>query len=1081
MRNRFLRLIAVSAAIAVLVASAPFAVLADDGKEPTPSSPGELIVSGNDSGLVDYREYTATYKDVPYAEEGDKVVISGAQGVIVEKAKPEDTKAEDAKAEDTKAEDTKAEVTKAEDAKAEDTKAEDTKAEDTKAEDAKAEDTKAEDTVAEDFVKAEAEFLPNFSAKTNDKDVTAKNVLNWKNGKGQIAYTIKVPKTGLYNFAVTFLPPEKGVDPEIGVAIDGKVPFDGAESIEFTRDWIYVPVEGAEKAEDDVRTTTFRADEKGNELAPEQMLTGEFVYRLATDKTGVAVDPYLFYLKAGTHTITLIGNNHPVVIKDLGFVAPEKIVSYEEYFDSSKLETVTTPDKDLVIVIQGEDASLKNDNSLVPKSTNGNLDMTPVDPYLTLINNIGGTTWQNPGQELTWNFEVKKAGYYQFGARYKQSDVVNGESWRWLKIDGKTPFAEAKALRFAYDTGWQEYTLAAEEDAPYYIWLDEGPHTVSLDVTLGELADYYARLFDITESLGDLYLQIVMVTSENPDINRDYELFSQIPSFEPTLEKASKDLRSLVEDVQKLTGARGSQYIAAMNNMDRVINQMLKGRYISHIYVGDYYTNYTTLSSWLSEMKKLPVYIDEMRFAYAGQEFNFADSNFFEDLWFETCRLYSSFVNDYSLYAEDGSDALTLKMWVNWGRDQTMALNSLVKDSFTTNEKYFVDGKPVNVNLQIVSASIINGLLADNFPDIQLHLSRTDPVNYGMRGALLDLTEFDDYEQVLKDRYWEGADEPYWYTDSTGKKQLFALPDTQSFYCMFYRTDVFEQLELEKPNTWEEFLYCATIIQRYNMNVYVPYTQITTTTTVNAGIGNLHLYPTMMMQNGQKLYNADKTATAIDTVRGIQVFEEWTDIYTDYGYQKEADFYNRLRNGSMPLGIAPYSTYMTIYSAAPEIDGRWSVALVPGTHDADCKIEGCKEESHINRTIAGGGSGAGIIKRTSNKEAAWSFLKWWTSNETQERYSSNVESIIGLLGRVATANKVAFNDLAWDPEARDILLEQWSHVQELPEVPGSYYMTRAIDQAFWSVLNDGTNAKDAINEWSQVADKEIKRKIEEYS
>ena len=37
-----------------------------------------------------------------------------------------------------------------------------------------------------------------------------------------------------------------------------------------------------------------------------------------------------------------------------------------------------------------------------------------------------------------------------------------------------------------------------------------------------------------------------------------------------------------------------------------------------------------------------------------------------------------------------------------------------------------------------------------------------------------------------------------------------------------------------------------------------------------------------------------------------------------------------------------------------------------------------------------------------------------------------------------------------------------------------------LDQAFWSVINDGVNAKDAITKWSQVADAEIERKIEEY-
>ena len=63
----------------------------------------------------------------------------------------------------------------------------------------------------------------------------------------------------------------------------------------------------------------------------------------------------------------------------------------------------------------------------------------------------------------------------------------------------------------------------------------------------------------------------------------------------------------------------GRILIAAMNNMDRVINQMLDAPYIAHIYVKDFYSNYTTLSSWLSEMKNLPVTIDEMELVYGGQ------------------------------------------------------------------------------------------------------------------------------------------------------------------------------------------------------------------------------------------------------------------------------------------------------------------------------------------------------------------------------------------------------------------------------------------------------------------------------
>lgn len=863
------------------------------------------------------------------------------------------------------------------------------------------------------------------------------NVLLWEGGKGAVSWTVDIPEDALYNFAITCLPLKSGVNIKYKLTIDSEVPFNGAEAIEFTRDWIDATEEP-------------RTDARGNEIAPEQIETGKYIYRTATDKTGVVVDPYCFYLTAGVHTITLEGTGHPVAIADISFIAPENIKSYEEV---SKDYKVTENKEVAPIIIHAEKAGVKNSSALIPKSNNGSAGMYPVDHYLTKINAIGGTNWQNPGQKISWTFEVETAGYYQLGARYKQSDVVGAESWRWLKIDGKTPFAEAKGLRFKYDASWKYFEMG-DGEKPYYVWLDEGTHTMSLEVTLGDLAEFYDRMNKVVTALGDMYLQIVMITGETVDTNRDYELFNQIPTFTSVLESSYEELGSIVEDLKASTGERGSQYIAAMNNMRRVINQMLEAKYIAHIYVGDYYSNYTTLSSWLSEMKKMPVTLDEMQWIHAGQDFDWNQPNFFQSTWFEIKRLVSSFVNDYTLYEED-SEGTTLKMWVNWGRDQTMALNSLIQDSFTAE-------KGINVNLQIVSASLINGLLAGNFPDVMLHLQRTDPVNYGMRGALLDLTRFEDYQEVLT-RFQKGADTPYWHDGA-----LYAIPDTQAFFIMFYRTDVFEQLGLTVPTTWEEFLYCATILQRYNMNVYVPYTQITAATTVNAGIGSLHMYPTFMMQNGLSIYNDELNATAIDSVEAIQVFDEWTEIYTDYEYMKEADFYNRLRNGSMPLGIANYSQYMTVYSAAPEIDGRWTIANVPG-------FEGG------NNKVAGSGTGAGIVKRSPNPDAAWEFVKWWTSANTQARYSNNVESILGMLGRVQTANVEALKKLPWEPDDLNKILDQWEKVEEVPEVPGSYYLTRAIDQAFWSVINDDINPKDAINKWSIVADSEIERKIKEYS
>ena len=72
---------------------------------------------------------------------------------------------------------------------------------------------------------------------------------------------------------------------------------------------------------------------------------------------------------------------------------------------------------------------------------------------------------------------------------------------------------------------------------------------------------------------------------------------------------------------------------------------------------------------------------------------------------------------------------------------------------------------------------------------------------------------------------------------------------------MFYRSDVFEELGLTVPETWEDFIHAATVIQRNNMQVYIPYTTISTTTSVDTGLGNLNLYATMMAQSGLPIYN----------------------------------------------------------------------------------------------------------------------------------------------------------------------------------------------------------------------------------
>lgn len=887
---------------------------------------------------------------------------------------------------------------------------------------------------ANTFVSAEHVIVGNY--------LDENNMVFWNSGS--IKYRFNVQNGGRYNLSLKYLCiSDNNMNAEIGLSVDDKLPFREASNIEIKRMW--------------TNAAEVRKDDFGNEFAPEQTAYEGFCTIPLYDNTGVVLDPYEFCLESGNHEITLVLNSGKLALSEIALTVPDNAEKAykevaEEYSKNGYKEYSRKS-----IVIEGEKAEIKNTNSIVPLSDNTSKLLTPSSATNTVINYIGSTNWENSTEEISWNVNVPEDGLYKLGIMYKQDQIINGNSYRRLRIDGYTPFKEAAAIAFPYDTSWKFYEFGNGEE-PYLFYLTEGQHRLSLSVTMGNTADFYSRLKAVTEALGDLYIDIVMITGESPDTSRDYELFKQIPDYYEILKENHNELTALIKDMQELTGERSNSQIAAIKNMARVLKSMTDEAYTAHLYVKDYYTNYTTVSSWLYEMTVMPLSIDQIRLVAPKKDFGEKKVGLFERLIFSVVRFVTSFSNEYNNISKTDNGDGTLKIWVNWGRDQAQVLNSMIQDSFTPKTG-------IKVNLEIVNADLIKGILSDNQPDLALHMSRAKPVNLAMRGALYDLTKFDDYEKVLA-RFGESSSIPYKYGNG-----VYALPDTQSFYLMFYRKDILEELDIPIPSTWDEFMAATAVLQRNNMNSYIPYTKIVAATTTDTGVGGLNLFASILMQSGGKFYNDSLDASMLTDTTALDAFEFWTNMYTQYKLPVEAEFYNRFRVGTCPLGISGYTQYTTFLQAAPEIQGRWGIALVPGIK---------QEDGSINRTVSGSGTGCAILEKSENKEEAWEFLKWWTSDETQLRYNSNVESILGAVARITTANVNAFAQMGWEEDDLEILLKQREQIQEIPEIPGSYYLTRSVDQAFWSVINGNSSVKDALNKWGREANEEIKRKISEY-
>lgn len=851
---------------------------------------------------------------------------------------------------------------------------------------------------------------------------------------GSFTAEFYVTEAALYSVRLVYTTLESGNEPlAIAFKTDGTF---------LCEDFEYVALPRYFEDRGDIRT-----DSNGNEISKEiTQKYGEYQYTVKNENN---TEELKIYLDEGQHSLEITNNSEDFVLSGIFFCPPEKQISYSEY--SAKYSDVKKADS--YEILEAENAVFKSSYNFTQLSDNSSANVNPHSASVDKVNYIGGSNWSQPGDTIEWEITVPEDGLYSLGVNYRQNYTLNTTFYRELKIDGTVPFAEAAALEFPYALNWKFIEFADENGEPYLFYLTKGTHKLSLAVTLGELSPVCDELDEITYDLASLYRSIIMITGDTPDANRDYNLFDRIVDFEASLGNYIDRLNGVNKTLTAIFGSDSVSSVSTVNAMINVIKLMLNNKYTAHRYLTQYYDNYASLSSMLMELKSMPLDIDRI---YYGNGFENVKAGLLERFAFSVKRFVLSFSDDYRTAASKEREKITL--WVNWGRDQTKVLKYLIQSDFSV--KHDID-----VEIKITNATLTHAALSGNGPDLQLHLSRSEPVNLAMRDALYDLSQFDDYERIAS-RFMPTASDCYKFENG-----VYALPDTQTFFMMFVRTDIFEELGLAVPKTWDEFTDTAVLLLRQNMQVGLPYTQIAEMTQVNFGVGALSIYPTLLIQNGGSLYSDDRSEIKLLSDVSIDTFTQWTNFYTKYGLPKTYDFFNRFRLGLMPMAIQSYTTYATLTAAAPEIADYWEMYELPGV---------VTEDGSIRNVTTGGGTGAVILSDSEHKEASWEFIKWWTSADVQYRYGFEVENILGSSARVATANVEALNKYSWRKSTLNNIMAQWEKVEEIPEVPGGYYVSRVLDQAFWNVTNAGENPKDMLMKWNDVAQTEITRKREQY-
>lgn len=771
-------------------------------------------------------------------------------------------------------------------------------------------------------------------------------------------------------------------------------------------------------------------DKQGNEIRSVQVekemwLTSDF-----RDPNGYDESALLFTLSKGIHTLRLEAVREPVLIGALELYTPEQEISYESYL--STIENKKVNDNIEPIYIQGEEAILKSDSMLYQTTDRSSSATQPSNAVYTVLNTIGGTNWSSFGQWLIWEVDVEQTGYYKVSMRAKQNAVAGQPSYRSLYISEKADFSELRSLQFPYSNDWELYTLGSEQE-DYRFYLEAGTYYMKMEVVLGDMSDIIQRVETVMQELNDVYLSLLMMIGPTPDTYRDYQFETYLPEELELLKEKSADLEKIYDDYLQICATGGSQ-AQSLKNLAKLTNKMgYHPNEIASVF-SEFSDSISSLGTWLTTARKQALEIDYICLSqYEDSELK-AKGSFWSDLWFKIKQFFASFTNEERISKEQEGDGITV--WVTSGRDQANTLIHMV-------DNYFTPESGIECDVQLVDQNtLLTAVLAGKGPDVALSLTQSLPVNYAIRGAVKDLTQFEEYEEVAQ-RFQPSALVPLSFDGA-----VYGLPETQSFYVMFYRTDVLEELGLSVPQTWDDVIAMIPVLNRNNMNFGLPLPMSTTA----SGVG-FQSYAMFLYQKGGSFYTENGAKSLLDSEEAADAFKMWTDFYTQYSLPYDYNFQNRFRSGEVPIGIADYGTYNVLSVFAPELNGLWDFALVPG-------IEG--EDGEINRSIAGNVTASVILEDTDAPESAWEFLKWWTEADTQEFYGREIESIMGTAGRYQTANIEALQKIPWSAKDLKVLLKQWEYTKGIPEVPGSYMTSRYLDFGFKQIILENTVETDAI-------------------
>lgn len=917
---------------------------------------------------------------------------------------------------------------------------------------------------------------------------------------GTLTWEVNIPATGRYAMEIIYYPlGDNSTSIERTLYIDGKVPFAQARYLTLSKIWKYdYPL-------DEEGNPTFKKDKNGNEIKPGASLASEWTTVSFTDPNGFYQGAFEFVFDNEgesnvTHTLAFSSTREAMYIDSIRLYPCEEAQSYADVLEMYKQNSWQAASSNAQIRFEAEKPYRVSDTSVFAANDRSSAVNSPISSGAQLLNVLGNTSYDTVGQWASYKFTVPEDGLYSISVRCKQDKLAGMYTSRTIRLAGgiygealNVPFKEAYNARFNYDKSWQIATLGDGTNVFQFYFQKGVEYTMSLDVSLGTLAETIETVEESLNVINNCYLEILKLTGAEPDEYRDYKFSRVMPETVLNLLRQYRVLDGVSKSLTELSGSKGA-HVATLDKVSFLLYTMGYHEDKIAANLGDLKSYIGTLGTWLNSSKQQSLMMDYIVVSGVGEtsyessveikldKKKFPENaSFFQSVGFEISSFFMSFFVDYDqMGVTDENANLTTKsieVWLATGRDQANIWRGIFNSEFTADTGIAID-------LKLVTAgTLLPSVLAKQGPDVYMGLDSSSVINYAIRSAVVPITKYVEKDPQILSDFNDACMGPLIMLN-----EYYGVPETVSFSMMFYRKDALANLGIGIPQTWDDLLTAVPVLQSSNMLIGL--TRNYNMFLYQAGGDRWEkggaIYGTEAAEGtryeGSKyteLMQDDKFASYFDYMTigygsniALDTFKYMCRFYTDYGFPVTFDAANRFRTGEMPLVIADaVALYNQLTVFATEIRGLWMFTKVPGT---------VRSDGRNDQTSIAGVTAVIMMNGVEDADSSWEFIKWQVSPEVQAYYGNNMVSLIGPSAKYATANMNALLKMSWTTEEYNALYSQFQELALIPNYPGAYIIDRYLEFAFLNSYNDGLEPTEQLEGYVKTINKEITRKREEF-